>query len=154
MMIKLKNTKHERGFTLLEILITIVIVGVGLLATGLLFLNGLKFNDTAYLHTQAATLAADVAEKYRSNPGSSASYESDWDDDTSLSDCSPDCSNLDLVTFDMTSWKELLADRLPSGQGKITYYPATATTLTEYITIEVKYSDRGEDRTFTLDATL
>jgi type IV pilus assembly protein PilV len=154
--IRTLNSYSESGFTMFEILITIVVVGVGLLATGLLFLNGLRFNDTAYLHSQAATLATDIAEKFRANPAaSSPAYTSPIGSETTMGslDCTPSCSITDLAAFDVRGWKVLLNDRLPSGQGGLTHYAAT-TTIASYITITIQYSDRGDSRIFTMDATL
>lgn len=151
------NAHSESGFTMFEVLITVVVVGVGLLATGLLFLNGLRFNDTAYLHSQAATLATDIAEKFRANSAAiSPAYTSPMGSETTMGslDCSPTCSISQLAAFDVRGWKVLLNDRLPSGQGQLTHYAVNSTIVSPYITITIQYSDRGDSRTFSMDATL
>lgn len=58
----------QRGFSLVEILITILIIGVGLMGTATLQLTGLGSNQGAYLRSQASILVYDMADRLRGNP--------------------------------------------------------------------------------------
>ena len=60
--------KQAGGFSLIEILITMVIVAVGLMGTATLQLTGLSSNQGAYLRTQASFLVYDMADRMRGNP--------------------------------------------------------------------------------------
>ena len=60
--------KQVRGFSLIEILITMLIIAVGLMGTATLQLTGLSSNQGAYLRTQASTLVYDMADRMRGNP--------------------------------------------------------------------------------------
>ena len=52
-----KFTKSARGFTLLETMIALVIFSIGLLGLAGLQATSIKFNQSAYLRTQATFLA-------------------------------------------------------------------------------------------------
>ena len=60
--------KQASGFSLIEILITMVIIAVGLMGTATLQLTGLSSNQGSYLRTQASILVYDMADRMRGNP--------------------------------------------------------------------------------------
>ena len=55
MMAKSSNRygRGTAGFTLLEVLVAVVVLSVGLLGLASLQVNGLRFNHSAYMRTQA-----------------------------------------------------------------------------------------------------
>jgi len=57
----------QAGLTMIEILITIVVVSVGLLGLAGLQIAGLKGTSNSALRTQATVLANDIAERMRAN---------------------------------------------------------------------------------------
>ena len=59
--------RRQQGFTLLEVLIAVVILAVGLLGTAALSLNSLQTSQGASLRSQASAMAADFAERLRTN---------------------------------------------------------------------------------------
>lgn len=58
---------RSRGFTLIEILVTLFILAVGLLGLAGLMVDGMRNNQGAYLRTQASILAYDMADRMRAN---------------------------------------------------------------------------------------
>src|SRR5690606_27536649 len=65
----------QQGITMIEILVTVVIISVGLLGAAAMVINGLESNRNAYLRTQASILAYDMADRIRANAGQVASYD-------------------------------------------------------------------------------
>ncbi len=59
--------KKNTGFTLIEVLISMLILAVGLLGLAALQANGLKNNVSAYNRSQATQLAYDIADRMRAN---------------------------------------------------------------------------------------
>jgi len=59
--------KTQRGFTLIEVLVTIVIVSVGLLGLAGLQINGLRANMSSETRSKATLLASDIVERMRAN---------------------------------------------------------------------------------------
>ncbi len=62
------HPKGERGATLLEVLISIVIISLGLLSVAALQSMSLKSNNGSYLRSQATILAVDLADRIRAAP--------------------------------------------------------------------------------------
>ena len=133
------SNRKVKGFTLLEILVTLVILAIGLLGVASLQLNALRFSHSAYMRTQASLLAYDMADRMRANRNSI--YTTDIGDSYSSVDCSTSCDPIDIRDLDLYEWKQALSQRLPSGDGNI-----IAPTTGAYIyTITIQWNDsRGE----------
>jgi type IV pilus assembly protein PilV len=67
-------SKGQKGFGLIEVLITVVILGIGLLGLAGLQATGLNFNHSAYNRSQATILAYDIIDRMRANPAAIGSY--------------------------------------------------------------------------------
>ncbi len=63
-----------RGFTLLEVLVALLVLGIGLLGLAGLQIQGLRFNHDAYVRSQATFLAYDLLERMRLNRDQAAAY--------------------------------------------------------------------------------
>jgi type IV pilus assembly protein PilV len=68
MSLQLRSPAAQRGFTLVEILVTVVLVSVGLLGVAALQLTTLRGNQDAYVRSQASVLAGDILDRMRVNP--------------------------------------------------------------------------------------
>jgi len=66
---KTSITKPLQGFTLIEVLISVLILGLGILGTLNLQTRALLDNQDAYLRSQAIILAYDMADRIRANAG-------------------------------------------------------------------------------------
>ncbi len=70
------------GFTLIEVLVSVLILAIGLLGLAGLQLAGLQNNQSALLRSQATMIAYDIGDKLRATPeGDLATLVSDWNDD-------------------------------------------------------------------------
>lgn len=61
------SRRAQSGMTLVEVLVTAVIISVGLLGVAALQLTSLKSNQESYVRSQAAMLAADLLDRMRAN---------------------------------------------------------------------------------------
>ncbi|MBN3562479.1 type IV pilus modification protein PilV [Amphritea spongicola] len=68
----------EKGSSLIEVLIAVVIISIGLLAVAGLQAVALKSNNGSYLRSQATFLAYDLADRMRAAPDSAVN--GDYDD--------------------------------------------------------------------------
>jgi type IV pilus assembly protein PilV len=60
--------RNSSGFTLIEVLVTIVVVSIGLLGLAGLQINGLRANMSSEARSKATLLANDIVERMRANP--------------------------------------------------------------------------------------
>jgi type IV pilus modification protein PilV len=60
---------RQRGFTMVETLVALVVLAIGLLGIAALYLDSLRAGRTAIYRTQAVNLSADLADRIRSNRG-------------------------------------------------------------------------------------
>lgn len=63
----MKGNSGAKGFTLLEVLIAVVILGVGLLGLAGLLMVSVRTNQSAYSRSQASFLAQSMADRMRNN---------------------------------------------------------------------------------------
>lgn len=71
---------RERGLTLIEVLVTMVLLGVGLLGLAGLQLRGMQVNQGSTFRSQAAILAEDLIDRMRADPATAAAqgYDGQW----------------------------------------------------------------------------
>lgn len=106
---------HRRaaGFSLIEVLVSMLVLGIGILGMAALQLNSMKFTQTAAVRTQATFLAYDMSDRLRANRADArgGSY------DTDLDDAAPAGAN--IAATDLRQWKAALGTQLPAGAGSI-----------------------------------
>ena len=120
---------HQRGDTMIEILVTVIIIAVGVLGAAALQVTTLKNLSSSHSASVAAFVAEDFGERMRANP-----VAADADDYVhaaapgAYSDCTvATCTEAELAEFDMGTWWEQLAAVLPSGSGEVTRNAGTDT---------------------------
>lgn len=117
-----------KGFTLIEVLVTLVITSIGILGVSILQLESLKASQDAITRTKAVNLASDMADRIRSNRmalnfENQNAYKADDADpaatpakncvDTTIaydSSVKVYCTTTELAAYDVWEWKRLLAN--------------------------------------------
>ena len=80
--------KSERGMTLIEVLVAVLVLAIGLLGLAGLQMTGLKSNHSAYLRSQTTLLAYDLTDRMRVNRAAALDgYYDDCDEDLDGNDC-------------------------------------------------------------------
>lgn len=64
----LRGACQQGGFSLIEVLISVLILAIGLLGAAAIQLNALKFTDSSTLLSQASFIAYDMMDRIRANP--------------------------------------------------------------------------------------
>jgi type IV pilus assembly protein PilV len=104
----------NNGFTLLEVLVSLVIIAIGLLGMVGLQVATMKNNNNSGMRTQAMFITEDLAERMRANE--TVDYS------TVMANCnnciSTGCSDALLAANDLCEW-DTLVTALPGGQGQI-----------------------------------
>ncbi|MCC6207187.1 MAG: type IV pilus modification protein PilV, partial [Gammaproteobacteria bacterium] len=114
----------ERGFTLIEVLVTVIVLAIGLLGLAGLQLGGLRYSFSAYQRSQATIMANDIVDRMRANRtvAAAGAYDTDIGDEPDDEDCTgvgADCSAATMADADLFEWKQTLSDILPSGDGSV-----------------------------------
>lgn len=113
---------RQQGFSLLEVLISVLIFSIGLLGVAALLVLSVRTNHSAYLRTQATFLAESMADRIRTNLGWIQEYNGTYDASTTDDDdgdCGGPCTPAELVERDKAQWSRQLVDQLPAASAKI-----------------------------------
>ena len=78
LMTRWKSMIRQKGFTLLEVLVAVLVLAIGLLGLAGLQATSLRVNQSASMRSQATNLAYDMADRIRANRGAAlaGSYDS------------------------------------------------------------------------------
>jgi type IV pilus assembly protein PilV len=115
------NLPRSSGFTLLEVLITLVVLSIGLLGVAGLQLSGLRANHSSALRSQATYLAYDMADRLRANiQGVNGGNYNNLSGDPGDPGCiSSGCTPALMAQSDLHEWNLANATNLPSGAGAV-----------------------------------
>lgn len=112
--------KEQSGSTLIEVLIAVLVLSVGLVGMATLQFNAVRLNHDALLRSHATSLAQDIADSLRANPG--AAINGDYN--IALAAAAP-TNPASIANIDLARWKANLAAVLPAGDGSIVQQGAT-----------------------------
>lgn len=132
---------------MVEVLVALVILTIGLLGIAALHLKSLQSGRTATYRTQAVNLAADLADRIRSNRTAQASYNTAFTDvvvEAPACFTTFGCTDAELAASDLSRWKGTLAVLLPGGEGQVDVTaPIGAGEPATYV-VTVRWSEAGE----------
>lgn len=117
----MKIPASQQGSSLLEVLISLVVLAIGILGVFALQTSSLKSNQNAYLVSQAALLANDLIERARTNR--QGFLDGAYNDPlpTLTDECltTTGCTPAELAAHDVAEWQAALGQLLPLGDGII-----------------------------------
>lgn len=70
---RLDGPRRQSGMTLIEVLVSVLILGIGLLGAAAIQLNALKYTDSSTMASQATFIAYDMMDRIRANVDGNAS---------------------------------------------------------------------------------
>lgn len=129
------------GSSLVEVLVTVLIISIGLLGVAALNLASLRNSFDADSRTMATALANDITDKMRANANianGTTAYE--------IALGSPATGNTTIAEKDILAWKALLGSTLVDGDGSIA---RTLVGSRQLFTITIQWTERdGGTRQF------
>lgn len=136
--------KKQVGATMIEILVTILVLAVGLLGLSATQVMSLKNGNNAHHRYTAALAAQEMAERMRANPdglelGSYSAKSVDGSETSPSCSASLACSAADLARLDLYDWGQVISTNLPGGTGEIGVSGGTVT-----LTVKWKEQHTGE----------
>lgn len=147
---KRNHIARTRGFTLVEVLVSLVVLSIGLLGIAKLMLFSSHSNDSAYLRSQATDLSYEMLDYMRANSAQAAAGAYNTALGTAATNPGFSCIAVapcaNLALYDVYEWKLRLnansgvvpAGALPNGQGSVTTVSAGGQTT---VTIVVNWND-------------
>jgi type IV pilus assembly protein PilV len=132
----------QTGMTLIEVLVTLVLISVGLLGVAALQLTSLRNNQESYVRSQAAMLAADILDRMRSNQTGFAAGDYDMESDASGFDETG--TDGTTAATDIAAWQDAIDRLLPGSDGE-----AAGRIVREdrIVTITIRWREREEQGT-------
>ncbi|SEA47903.1 type IV pilus modification protein PilV [Microbulbifer marinus] len=139
--------KKQAGATMIEILVTILVLAVGLLGLSATQVMSLKNGNNAHHRYMAALAAHEMAERMRANPDG---IELGGYDNAKVSaetvtgtapDCSQTCAAGSLAALDLYDWGQVISTNLPGGEGEISRAGRVVT-----LTVSWNEQHTGENR--------
>ncbi|WP_432471161.1 type IV pilus modification protein PilV [Amphritea sp. HPY] len=125
----------QRGISLIEVLVTLVLVSISLLGMMTVQAKSLQLNNRAYVHSQAVSLAYDMAERIRINK--TAAIAGKYEFTRSKSDDSSVGTGT-IAEQDKAQWLLQLANVLPDGAGQVVKDTNDLVTITLFWTEDRK----------------
>jgi type IV pilus assembly protein PilV len=107
------NVSGQRGVTLIEVLVAVLITATGVLGAAAMQLNAVKFNQISTTRSTAVFLANDISDRMRAN----RAYALAGRYDLAMNNDAPIGSA--IYQIDVQDWLQEIALRLPAGDASI-----------------------------------
>jgi type IV pilus assembly protein PilV len=108
---------RARGFTLVEVLVALLVLGIGLLGVGKLVTSAVRADDSAYMRSQATLFANAMLDAMRANQIAATSLSYNTTDTRTVGNpgnCTTGvCSSTVMAQYDIYTWQSRLATALP-----------------------------------------
>ncbi|TLM74829.1 type IV pilus modification protein PilV [Microbulbifer harenosus] len=122
--------RKQQGAGLIEVLVTVLILGTSLLALAALQSKSLQYNHSAYLRSQANILAYDILDRIRINRTNVASY--------SLAVSADKPTGTTVAQKDMIEWLTNIETMLPGADGGVECVAAT-----DFCTVTIQWAEQN-----------
>jgi type IV pilus assembly protein PilV len=129
--------RMQRGFTLIEAMVALIVLSVGLLGIAAMYVETLRANRTSLFRTEAVMLATDLADQMRANREPANNYDCG-------DPCDPDDGGNAIADADLADWMDMVAEQLPSGTAGVAYTAPGVGTPAAYV-VTISWTEVGQD---------
>ena len=139
----IRSPQRQTGFTLIEVLVSLLILAIGVLGIIALQFKGLKYSYDANVRSQITFLANDISDKMRLNQLNAADYVADYTAGGAHAPC--DYAVASDADNDLNCWYDFVDWALPPGSTANITGP-----VGDLYTVALGWTDReGETHTVT-----
>jgi type IV pilus assembly protein PilV len=146
--------RNQRGVTIVEGLVALVILSVGMLGIASLYVASLKTGRTALIRTHAVNLVNDMLDSIRSNGIAGTAYRTVGRTEApeAVPACATGaCTREELAENDLANWLTAVTRDLPAGAGTVTVTPGTPVDV---YTVAVSWREAGETADYDYRASI
>lgn len=126
------SLRRQQGASLIEVLVSIVIASIGLLALAGVNAASIRYAKLSQYRATAALLANDIGERMRANKAGVSASNYTFLDDFETQATAPTapvttcgagdtCSAADIAALDLYQWRQTVRSMLPEGSANLTY---------------------------------
>ena len=138
-----RGARPADGFTVIEVLVSLLVLSVGLMGLASLQVVGLQNTQGGAQRAQAAFLAYDITDRMRSNIAAvnAGNYNFNGgviNDPVNCIGAEANCTTAQIAQFDLGQWQTLLGTYLSNGTGTIATADIGTTTQ---VTVTVRWAD-------------
>lgn len=134
--------RRQSGLGLIEVLVTVLVLGIGILGVASTQVVSLQMNSQSQSRSQAVLLAEDLLDRVRANPENANLYALTQGDAEGADDGACDTSfvpaNASVAADDIASWENSLACLLPEAK-------RTVDVDVEVITVTIDWDQNDAD---------
>ena len=139
------NQRKQRGVSLIESMIALVVISIGLLGIASLQITAMGQNNSALNHSQAVWMAYNMSDRIRANEDEFLNYAGIDTANGYAGECiSATCDTAAMRQADAAEWETMIESNLPGGRGMI-----NANALVGGLEIIVMWDDDGTGATGT-----
>lgn len=135
----MRRIQSQLGFSLVEVMVTLVVVSVGMIGIAALYGQGLGAGRTALFRTAAVNLTADMADRIRLNRLGGAAYNGPAANNNCDAGGGVNCPPAQMAAHDLWAWGQLVQQSLPNGVGAVAFVAGVPSTYT----IQVTWQEAG-----------
>lgn len=121
--------KRIRGFSLIEVLVSLLIISLGIVGVMRLQTQSLKTNQSAYFRTQADILSRDIVARMYANRDEArkGSYTAQAKPNVVVDCLVNECSSAQMANWDLLQWFQRLERDLPEASAELVNLPGDTT---------------------------
>ena len=151
LILKKSGRLSQGGFSMIEVLVSLVIISFALLGAAGLQAYAIRTNQGGNFRSQAVLLASDLAERMEANASTAINYtnyeqatSSKIDTTLNVQCISNICSPTQLADYDLSQWKNSISLTLPQSEWTVTRITSLGQNPSSY-TIKISWVDREEN---------
>jgi type IV pilus assembly protein PilV len=136
----------QQGFSLVEVLVTVLIITLALFGTAGLQAYSMRVNQVGKFRGQAVFLVNDLAERMEASFALAAQYDiaSTGTAPALGRDCSStNCNAAELVTYDLAQWQNAVTNTLPQSTWSVLSAPLVAASPLISTTFTLSWQERA-----------
>ena len=138
----------QRGITMVETLVALVVLSIGMLGIAALYVETMRANRTAMIRGHAVNLVQDMADRIRANARAQLAYDiGQYGGNPATHNCvaGAACTDLELAEDDLAWWKQSAQTILPGSVVNTQFVPGAAVTLPDRFVISIAWTEPGSD---------